>query len=1057
MQEQHHFFVRRPIVAIVIAIVTVTIGLVALGGLPIEQYPNITPSVVRVSSNYTGASAVSVEQSVATPLEQKINGVENMIYMKSTNANDGSMSIQVTFDIGTDPDMNTVFTQNRVASAMAKLPQEVTRMGVTTEKSMSNILLLISLVSPDGKYDQKFLGNYSMINIRDNLARIPGVGRVTVIGSSDYSMRIWVKPDILAKMGITIAEITEAIRAQSTIVPGGKLGAEPAPPGTDFTYVIRLPERLQSEEEFNEIIVRTHPDGSQVRIKDIARVELGTESYGAFTTTDQSQSALISIYQSPGSNAVKVAEDVMKEMENLAQSYPEGINHSITLDSTKPIVAGIAEIIETLVIALILVILVVFIFIQDWRATLIPTLAIPVSLIGAFMLFPLLGFSINVLSLLGLVLAIGIVVDDAIVVVEAVQVKMDGGMGVKEATSEAMKEVTAPIIATSLVLIAVFVPVVAIPGITGRLYQQFAITIAVSVFISSINALSLSPALCSLLLKPKKEGKRTGLLGRFFNSFDRAFEKSTHSYMGVTKVVGGKLKRGAVFILLTVVAAGILGYTLPGGFIPEEDQGYIFVSMQLPNAASLQRSREVAQKVEAIIAEIPEVETFATAVGYNLLADAMSTNSVFMFVTLKDWEERGGMTAIKVSQKINGILATQVKDAIAFSFGPPAIPGLGSGSGFSIMIQDQLGEDPKYLFNNTMAFIQAANQRPEIGRASTQYQASVPQRFIEFDNDKLLKTGVRLQDVYSTFGAFTGGAYVNDFTKFGRIYRAYIQAESEYRQNEKGLDLFFVKNKDGESVPISTFAEVKDVSGPEYTTRFNLYRSAEVTGVPAPGYSSIQALNALEEVAAEVLPSNMSYSWNGMSYQEKKSSGSAGVIFAFSFFLVFLILAAQYESWSLPLSIMLGTPFAIFGAFLFLVVARYFSISFENNIFAQISLILLIAMAAKNAILIVEFAKLKFDEGLSLYDAAMDAAKLRFRPILMTVFSFVLGILPLVLATGSGAEARKVMGMALLGGIGIATFLGVFMYPMLFVMIGKIFGYEKKRDLAKLKSNPSAS
>jgi hydrophobic/amphiphilic exporter-1 (mainly G- bacteria), HAE1 family len=1057
MQEQHHFFVRRPIVAIVIAIVTVTIGLVALGGLPIEQYPNITPSVVRVSSNYTGASAVSVEQSVATPLEQKINGVENMIYMKSTNANDGSMSIQVTFDIGTDPDMNTVFTQNRVASAMAKLPQEVTRMGVTTEKSMSNILLLISLVSPDGKYDQKFLGNYSMINIRDNLARIPGVGRVTVIGSSDYSMRIWVKPDILAKMGITIAEITEAIRAQSTIVPGGKLGAEPAPPGTDFTYVIRLPERLQSEEEFNEIIVRTHPDGSQVRIKDIARVELGTESYGAFTTTDQAQSALISIYQSPGSNAVKVAEDVMKEMENLAQSYPEGIKHSITLDSTKPIVAGIAEIIETLVIALLLVIFVVYIFIQDWRATLIPTLAIPVSLIGAFMLFPLLGFSINVLSLLGLVLAIGIVVDDAIVVVEAVQVKMDGGMGVKQATTEAMKEVTAPIIATSLVLIAVFVPVVAIPGITGRLYQQFAITIAVSVFISSINALSLSPALCSLLLKPKKEGQRKGLLGRFFTSFDKAFEKSTQSYMGITQIVGGKLKRGVVFILLTVVAAGILGYTLPGGFIPEEDQGYIFVSMQLPNAASLQRSREVAQKVEKIIAEIPEVETFATAVGYNLLADAMSTNSVFMFVTLKDWEERGGMTAIKVSQKINGILASQIKDAFAFSFGPPAIPGLGSGSGFSIMIQDQLGEDPKYLFNNTMAFIQAANQRPEIGRASTQYQASVPQRFIEINNDKLLKTGVNLQDVYSTFGAFTGGAYVNDFTKFGRIYRAYIQAESEYRQNEKGLDLFFVKNKDGESVPISTFVEVKDVSGPEYTTRFNLYRSAEVTGVPAPGYSSIQALNALEEVAAEVLPSNMSYSWNGMSYQEKKSSGSAGVIFAFSFFLVFLILAAQYESWSLPLSIMLGTPFAILGAFLFLVVARYFSISFENNIFAQISLILLIAMAAKNAILIVEFAKLKFDEGLSLYDAAMDAAKLRFRPILMTVFSFVLGILPLVLASGSGAEARKVMGMALLGGIGIATFLGVFMYPMLFVLIGKLFGYEKKRDLEKLKSNPSAS
>lgn len=1052
IEQQHHFFVRRPVVAIVIAIVTVTVGLVSLSTLPIEQYPDITPPIVRVSAQYTGANAISVEQSVASALEQEINGVENMIYMKSTNANDGTLSIQVSFDVGTDPDMNTVFTQNRVSAATAKLPEEVTRLGVVTKKSMSNFLLILSLTSPNNAYDQQFLGNYALINIQDKLARIPGVGRVDIIGASDYSMRIWVKPDLLAKMGISINEITQAIRAQNAIVPGGKVGAEPAPPGTEFTYTVRLPERLQTEEEFQEIIVRTHEDGSQVRIKDIARVELGTETYSTFTRSDGKEAALIGIYQSPGSNAVEVAEEVKRQMETLQANFPQGMVYDISLDSTRPIVAGISEIIETLIIALVLVILVVFIFIQDWRATLIPTLAIPVSLVGAFMLFPLLGFSINVLSLLGLVLAIGIVVDDAIVVVEAVQVKMDEGMSVKDATTAAMKEVSAPIIATSLVLVAVFVPVIAIPGITGRLYQQFAITIAVSVIISSINALSLSPALCSLILKQKEENRK-GLLGRFFNSFDRGFDKSTKSYMKITTVVTGKLKRGAFFILISLLVAAFLGMKLPGGFMPEEDQGYFYLAVQLPSAASLQRSDEVAKRIEAVIAEIPEIETAAVAVGYNFLADAMSTNAALVFISLREWSERGDMTAAKLIQQINAKLALEIKDAVAFAFGPPAIPGLGSGSGFSIMIQDMTGDDPEYLADQTRRFIAAANARPEIGRASTQYQASVPQRFIELDADKALVTGVSLQELYQTFGAFMGGAYVNDFTRYGRIYRAYIQAEADYRQSTKGLDLFHVKNKLGESVPISTFIKVKDVAGPEYTNRFNLYRSAEVTGTPAPGYSSIQALNALEEVAEEVLPSNMTYSWNGMSFQEKAASGSAGVIFAFSLFLVFLILAAQYESWSLPFSILLGTPFALMGAFLFLYVARFFSLTFENNIFAQISLILLIAMAAKNAILIVEFAKMKFDEGLSLFDAAIESAKLRFRPILMTVFSFVLGILPLVLASGSGAEARKVMGMALLGGIGIATLLGVFMYPMLFVMIGKLFGYEKKRELAN-NQNP---
>ena len=1037
------FFVKRPIVAIVIALFMVIIGGVSILGLAIEQYPDITPPVVRVSTAFTGANAISVEQSVASPLEQEINGVENMLYMKSTNANDGTLALDVTFDLGTDPDMNTVFTQTRAAAATPKLPEEVKRLGVKTEKSMPNILMLVALTS-DGAYDQEFLGNYGIINIKDQLARTKGIGRVQVLGASDYSMRIWVKPDRLAKLGITIPEIVDAIRQQNVIAPGGKFGSEPAPPGTEFTYTVRLPDRLVSEEEFGNVVIRSEEDGSQIFIKDVARVELGVESYNAFTRLNKNSCAIIALYQAPGSNAVELSETVRRTMDELAEDFPEGIEYKVSLDSTAPIKAGISEIIETLIIALLLVVLVVFLFIQDWRATLIPTLAIPVSLIAAFMVFPMLGFSINTLSLLGLVLAIGIVVDDAIVVVEAVQVNMQKGMDSKTATSEAMREVTAPVIATTLVMVAVFVPVAAMAGITGKLYQQFAITIAVSVLFSSINALTLSPALCSLLLK-SSSGPSKGLLGRFFTKFNTGFEKSTESYYGLAKVMAGKLKRGSIYILITLVAAGIFGSMVPGGFLPEEDQGYIYVNLQLPNAASMQRTDVVMKKIEEIVMAQPETE-YATALsGFSLLAGSFIPNTGFMFITLKDWDERDA-TAKEVMQRLNVIFGKEIQEAQAFSFGPPAIPGLGNGSGFSIMIQDKKGQDPAYLAQNTYAFIKAVQERPEIASAFTTYQASVPQRFMEINQDKILKTGVRLSDVYNTFAAYLGGAYINDFNRFGRLYKAYVQAEPEYRQSEDGLDLFYVKNNLGESVPISSFVDVKRISGPDYTNRFNLFRSAEVTGSPAPGYSSLQALDALEEVAAEVLPDDMTYSWNAMSYQEKASSGQIGVIFAFSLFFVFLILAAQYESWSLPFAILLGTPFALFGAFLFLYLARLMDEAYLNNIFAQISLVMLIAMAAKNAILIVEFAKIKFDEGLSLFDAAVEAAKLRFRPILMTVFSFILGVLPLILASGSGAEARKVMGMALLGGIGVATLLGLFLYPMLFVLVGKLGKYEEKRE-----------
>lgn len=1030
----------------VMAIFMVILGVVFLSSLPTEQYPDITPPIVEVRATYTGANAVSVEQSVATPLEQQINGVDNMIYMKSTNANDGTMTIQVSFEPGTDPDINTVFTQNRVAAGTAGLPEEVKRLGVTTEKSLPNILMLISLTAEDPRFDQQFLGNYSLINIKDTLARIRGIGRVNVIGASDYSMRIWIKPDRLAHLGISVPEIVDAIRSQSVVVPGGKFGAEPAPPGTEFTYTVRLPDRLQNEEEFGEIVVRTTPEGSQVKVKHIARVELGVETYNAFTRLDGAPCAMIALYQAPGSNAVELAETIKTTMQELSGSFPKSMRYDISLDTTTAITAGIDEIIETLIIALLLVILVVYIFIQDWRAALIPTIAIPVSLLGAFIFFPIIGFTVNVLSLLGLVLAIGIVVDDAIVVVEAVQVNIEKGMTPKEATREAMKEVTAPIIATTLVLVAVFIPVAVMEGITGSLYQQFAITVAVSVVFSSINALSLSPALCALLLRKRQPVR--GPLGMFFNGFNKAFDGVTSGYTKLTRIIARKIVIGLIFMVAITVATGFVGKLVPGGFMPSEDMGYLMVNVQLPDAASLQRSDVVVKKVEEIIGQHSEVEFVTAATGFSLISGSMSSNAGFVFVSLRDWGERE-KTANQIVAALNRDFFLKINEAQVFAFSPPSIPGLGNGSGFTMMIQDRGGNTPEYLSEQTTRFMQAALERPEIGSVFTTFRASVPQRYMEINRDKLLKAGVKLNDVYTTVGAFLGGSYVNDFNRFGRLYKAYIQAEPEYRVSQKGVNLFFVTNGEGEQVPLSAFVTIKEIAGPDFTNRFNLYRAIELTGGPAPGYTSVQALVALEEVAAETLPQGIGYAWSNMSFQEKQTEGSAGVVLIFSLLFVFLILAAQYESWSLPLSILLGTPFAIFGAFVALYLARMTSTSYELNVFGQIALVMLIGMAAKNAILIIEFANIEFHKGLSLYDAAIKAAQLRFRPILMTAFSFILGVMPLVMASGAGAEARLVMGVALLGGMTVATLLGVFFYPMLFVFIGKIAGYEKKRDLAK--------
>jgi len=1033
------FFIRRPIVAMVLAIIMVIVGLLSLKALPIAQYPEITPPMVSVTASYTGANATNVEQSVATPIEQKVNGVEDMIYMKSTNSSDGSMQLQVSFEVGTDLDMANVLTQNRVSEAQALLPEEVKRLGVTVKKQLSFPLLLISLVSPNGSYDADFLTNYATINVLDELARIQGVGQATVVGGSafEYAMRVWVRPDQLAKLGLTVPDITNALRQQNVLIPAGKIGGPPAPPGTEFTYTVKTPGRLVTAEEFGNVVVRSNPDGSQVFLRDVTRIELGTQSYVVSSRLNQTPTAALSIYQLPDANGLDVARKVMDQMESLKQRFPEDLEYVISLDTTRPIEAGIREIVITLFQAVALVIFVVYIFLQNARATLIPTLAVPVSLIGTFAVFPLLGFSINTLSLLGLVLAIGIVVDDAIVVVEAVTQKMERGMSARDATREAMREVSAPIVATSLSLIAVFVPVATMGGITGRLYQQFAITIAVAVAISSINALTLSPALAAILLKPP--GEQTSTFDRFFRAFNRRFEQATEKFMVYSGFFTRRLVRAGTLLGVLVVGLLMLFSVVPSGFVPEEDQGYVLAALQLPDAASLERTEQVMTAVEKIIAEFDAIESYTTVSGFSMLTGTTQPNSGFVFLQLKDWDERPDARdhAKNIVRRLNYRFAAQVTEAIAVAFGPPAIPGLGTGSGFSMMLQDRGGNPPEFLAEQAQNFIVAANARPEIANVGTLYRAGVPQVYLDIDKPKALKLGVQLSDVNTSIGAFLGGAYVNDFNRFGRLYKVYVQAEPEYRDSEGGIRSFYVRNAEGGMVPLSTLVTTERTQGAEFTNRFNLFRSAELTGQPAEGYSSAQALDALEDVARQTLPSDMSYAWANMSYQEKAAAGTGSVVFVMALVFVFLILAAQYESWSLPLSVMLGTPIAVFGAIAGLWIARLFSESYVNNVFAQIGLVMLIGMAAKNAILIVEFASLEMRSGKSAMQAAMDAARARFRPILMTAFSFILGVLPLLVATGAGAEARKVMGMTVFSGMLVATVIGVLVVPAMFVFVEK--------------------
>jgi HAE1 family hydrophobic/amphiphilic exporter-1 len=1034
------FFIRRPIVAIVIAILTVLLGTSTLLKLAFEQYPFLAPPSIRVTATYPGASAVAVEQSVATPIEQEVNGVDKMIYMQSSNTSDGRMLLDVSFEVGVDQDTANVLTQNRVTVAQARLPQEVIQQGVTVKKQSPSILMVISVHSPGGSYDANYLINYCGINLRDQILRIPGIAQVDLFGGTDYGMRIWLQPDKLAKLGLTPADVISAIKEQNLQAPAGRIGAAPSPKDQKFTYTVAAPGRLVTPEEFENIIIRGTGTAAQVRIKDVGRAELGSQDYNSFGRLDGKPAGAMAVYLLPGANQLEAAKQIYETMTRAKALFPPDMDYKIVYDTTPAVEASIESIVHTFIEALILVTLVVFIFLQNVRATIIPLLTVPVSIVGTFIFFPMLGFSVNTLSMFGLVLAIGIVVDDAIVVVEAVIHHMEHGLAPREATIQAMKEVSGPVVGIALILSAVFVPVAFLGGLTGRMYQQFALTIAISVLLSAFSALSLSPALSVLLLKPG-HGPGRGPLGWFFRGFNWVFDRVTNGYIGVTRILVRRAVLTILIVLVVIVGAGLFGRTLPAGFIPDEDQGLLGVNVQLPPGASLERTGAVLTRVEQIVAKTAGVESFTTIGGFGLVTNTYQPNFGTLLIRLKPWEERHDATL-----HVGGIIAglqpqfAGIAEAVVFPFNIPTISGFGASAGFNMLLQDRSGTlTVDELGAQARKFLDAARQRPELANLFTSFDPNYPQVKVELDREKARTLGVPINDVFAAMSTVLGGAYANDFNRFGRLFRVYVQADADYRQKPDDIGQIYVRsNSTGAMIPLSTLVTIREVPSSEITTRFNLFRSVEVSGVPGRGYTSGQALVALEDVFAKSMPKEMGFAYSKLSYQEKVAP-PAGPTFVAAIVFVFLLLAAMYESWRLPWAVLLGSPLVALGAFFGVWLAGY-----DNNVYVQVGLIMLIGLAAKNAILIVEVAKAKHEAGQPVQDSALDAARLRFRPILMTAFAFILGVVPLIRASGAGAGAQNVMGTAVFWGMLVATALGVFVIPGNFAFVEQL-GRRRRR------------
>ena len=1042
-------FIKRPVTAIVISIVIVVVGILAISSLPIGQYPEITPPTVTITGTYNGADAVTVEQTVATPIEVQVNGTPGMTYLQSNSTSNGQMTVTANFEVGTDINIAALDVQTRVGIATPAIPQDVQRLGIIVRKRIPSILLLVAIYAPHGTHNVTFLDNYTNVVVKDALSRTKGVGDV-ISRADDFSMRIWLKPDKLAALGMTSADVLNALSEQNAQVAAGVVGVPPQEQAQPFEYTVLVKGRLSTPEEFSNIIVKTTPgNGSVTHLKDVARVELGKFNYAGNSFVDNKRASYLLIYQAPNTNALETADNVYATMNELKKTFPEDVDYVVPFESITVVKVSVGEVVKTLVIALVLVIIVVFLFLQSWRTTLIPVLAIPVSIIGTFIFFIPLHFTINTLTLFGFVLAIGIVVDDAIVVVESVQHYMDEeGMSPKDATTHAMKDISAPVIAIALILAAVFVPVGFVPGIVGRLYQQFAITIAISVLISAFVALSLTPALCTLLLRPQKIDEKSKGLNKFFFKFNQWFDRLTSRYRnGVDKSI--KHSKFIIILLVCIIAGAVMLFkSKPTGFIPLEDDGRIYVTYDLPEASSTQRTVSVLHQMMKTIDSVPGILHYAALGGLNAVSFASKSNSATIFVQLKPWDER-----TKSSLGIDSIVAnlqkrlSRYKEATVTVIQPPAIPGLGSTGGFSFILEEkQSGGDIKVFEKTVKSFLDTIRKRREIGKAFSFFTASTPAYQLTIDREKAKKLGVSIADVNATLQTYMGSSYVNDLTLYGRTFHVLAQADTNYRTTIQNIGQYFVRNSAGVMVPLSTLTSYKMIENAPLISHYNLFRAAEIDGSQAPGYSSGDALTALKEVADGTLPQGFGYEFSGLSREEILSGSKTVYIFMLSIGFVFLFLAALYESWSVPFSVLLAVPLGAFGAILFLT----FKPSIADNVYAQIGLITLIGLAAKNAILIVEFAKERVDRGMELEKAVLDAVKLRLRPILMTSLAFVFGVLPLLFATGAGAQARQTIGFTVFGGMLAATSLAIFIVPVLFFVITRVaYGKEKLAELQK--------